>query len=481
MVLNLTDIIKELQQEKGISEELIIKTIEVAITKAYEKYYGTIENLVIRHDDDLVLSIFSKKEVVNVIEDDLFEISLNEAKQINEEAEIGDEMLVPCNPENFGRIAIHSAKQIIMQRLREIKKDNIYSDFKDKEGELIIGYIQRIRGDTIYVDLGNYEGVLPKKNQAPHENYQQGERLKTIIEEVKKNKKGNVMIILSRSSTNFIKKLFEVEIPEIYDNEIHIHKIVREPGYRTKVAVYSNKDEIDPVGACVGQKGNRIMNIIKEMEGEKIDVLKWTIDSKIFISNALIPAKIDNVVIIDEAEKKAVAIVDDSQLSFAIGKRGLNIKLANMLTGWSIDVKTTQQAIEQNIITDHMQKAEELFREDIGKNEIDDLELPYQIKDILKNNKVITIEQVVELSFDEIKNLNGMDDDMANTLKKFIDENFEVVIEENESEEIVENGEQENGVVYYDCPNCGGKIPEDANSCPNCGVEIAFEEEEEEK
>ncbi len=401
MRLELSGIIKELQQEKGISEDLIVSTIETAISKAYEKYYGTIENLVIRHEDDLSLSIFAKKEVTKDVSDDLFEISLLEAKEINAEAEEGDIMLVPCNPEDFGRIAIHAAKQIILQRLKELKKNNLFSEFKEKEGELIIGYIQRIRGDNIYVDLGSYEGIITKRGQAPHENYQQGERIKALVEEVKKTKKGNVNVILSRTSENFIKKLLEVEIPEIYDKEIQIFKIVREPGYRTKIAVLSKKEEIDPVGACVGQKGARIMNIIKELEGEKIDVLKWSIDSKNFIANSLTPAKVDSVVILDEANKKAVAIVQEDQLSYAIGKRGLNIRLANLLTDWNIDVKTAQQAIELKIIEDHMQIAEQLFKEDISKNEIEDLELPYKIKEILKTNSITKIEQIVELSFDE--------------------------------------------------------------------------------
>jgi transcription termination/antitermination protein NusA len=477
MILDLTDQVKELHHEKGISEELIIKTIETALTKAYEKYYGTVENLVIRNDEEYILSIFSKKEVVEASEDDLFEISLEEAKKIHKEAEVGDSMLVPCNPEEFGRIAIHSAKQIILQRLKEIEKNAVFSDLKAKQGELIIGYIQRIKNETIYVDIGNFEGILPKKNQAPHESYQVGERIKTLVCDVKQTKNGNVSAILTRTSPDFVKKLIEVEIPEIYDKTVQVFKIVREAGYRTKIAVFSNKDEIDPVGACVGQKGNRIQNIIKELEGEKIDVLKYNPDQKQFIENAMIPAKIIDIVITDEATKKAVAIVDESQLSFAIGKRGMNIKLANELADWNIDVKTEEQAMELGLIKDHVKAAEQLFKDEELENEIKNLELPENIKLALISNSIFSIEQIIDLTLEDIKNIPGLDDNMASYLKRFIDENFEIVVEEGDTEEVTEDGEVQDGVTYYQCPNCGGNITENQTHCPNCGIEIAFEDE----
>ena len=477
MVLDLTDQVKELHHEKGISEELIIKTIETALTKAYEKYYGTIENLVIRNDEEYVLSIFSQKDVVEEAEDDLFEISVADAKKIHSDAEVGDSMLVPCNPEEFGRIAIHSAKQIILQRLKEIEKNAVFSDLKAKQGELIIGYIQRVKNDTIYVDIGNFEGILPKKNQAPHESYQIGERIKTLVCDVKQTKNGNVSAILTRTSPDFVRKLIEVEIPEIYDKTVQIFKIAREAGYRTKIAVFSNKDEIDPVGACVGQKGNRIQNIIKELEGEKIDVLKYSPDPKIFIENAMIPAKIMDIVITDEPNKKAVAIVDESQLSFAIGKRGMNIKLANELADWNIDVKTEEQAMELGLIKDHIKAAEQLFKEEDTENEIKNLELPENIKHALITNAIYSIEQIIDLTLDDIKEIPDFDEDMANYLKRFIDENFEIVVEEGDTEEFTENGEIQDGVTYYQCPNCGGNITENQTHCPSCGIEIAFEDE----
>jgi transcription termination/antitermination protein NusA len=476
MVLDLTDQVKELHHEKGISEELIIKTIEAALTKAYEKYYGTIENLVIRNDEEYILSMFSKKEVVLEAEDDLFEISLDDAKKINKEAEVGDSMLVPCNPEEFGRIAIHSAKQIILQRLKEIEKNAVFSELKSKQGELIIGYIQRIKNDTIYVDIGNFEGILPKKNQAPHETYQIGDRIKSLVCDVKQTKNGNVSAILTRSSPDFVKKLIEVEIPEIYDKTVQIFKIVREAGYRTKISVFSNKDEIDPVGACVGQKGNRIQNIIKELEGEKIDVLKYSPDPKQFIENSMIPAKVIDVVIVDDATKKAVAIVDESQLSFAIGKRGMNIKLANELADWNIDVKTEQQAMDMGLIKDHVKAAELLFKEDT-ENEIKNLELPENIKHALISNSIFSIEQIIDLSLEDIKGIPGFDENMSEYLKRYIDENFEIVVEEGDTEEVTEDGEMQDGIVYYQCPNCGSNITESQTHCSNCGIEIAFEDE----
>lgn len=476
MVLDLANAIKDIHNEKGISEELVLSTIEQALRKAYEKYYGTTENLVIRNDDEFVLSIFSKKEVVENVEDDLFQISLEDAKKIDKKAETGDFVLVPVNPEEFGSIAINSAKQIILQKLKEIEKNTKFSDFKAKEGEIIIGYVQRIRNNNIYVDLGKIEGVLTKKNQSPLENYQVGDRIKCLVEQVVKNKNGNLNVLLSRTSPDFIKKLMEIEIPEIYEKIVNIFKIVREPGYRTKIAVFANKEDIDPVGACVGQKGIRIQNLIKELYGEKVDVIKWSIDIKKFIENALTPAKINEIIITEETDKKAIAIVDDSQLSFAIGKRGLNIKLVNELTGWTIDVIRTEDAIERGLIRDVKSDAKKLFKEE---NEIEGLELPFNIKNALLKNSIYKIEDLIEFqSIEDIQELEGFNEEMAIYLKKFIDENYEI-IEEDETEKIMEEGEEENGVVYYECPNCGGRIREDQTSCPNCGIEIEFEEEEE--
>ena len=475
MVLDLSEAITELHTEKGIDEDLIIKTIEEALTKAYLKYYGTTENLVIRSEDN-VISVFSEKEVVDSDNpDDLYEIGLEEAQKINAAAEVGDSMLIPCDMQTFGRIAIHQAKQIIYQKLKEIEKNSTLAEFKSKEGELVLGFVQRIKDGNIFVELGSQkmEAILPKKYQSPLENYSVGDRIRCYVEKVEmKEKNHNVSVVLSRTSPELIRRLVECEIPEIADETVKIYKIAREAGYKTKIAVYSNKDDIDPVGACVGQMGSRVKNLIKELEGEKIDVLKWTIDARMFIKNALIPAEILDVIITDEPNKKAVAIVDDNQLSFAIGRKGANIKLANTLTDWDIDVMKKDDAIAQGVLTDTRQAAEDLFRSE--ENEINDLELPTHIKDLLFANKIFTYEQLVELSsVEDIMALEGFDEESAEYLHNFIDETFEV--------QEYEEDEQEEEEDYYECPECGARITEDQTKCPNCGCEISFEYEEDDE
>ncbi len=472
MVLDLSSQINDLKSEKGIDEDLIISTIIEALTKAYIKYYGTDENLVIKNEN-AVISLFSRKEIVDSDNpDDLFEISLEEAKQINANAEIGDEMLIPCDVQGFGRMAINNAKQIISQKLKEIEKNSLLAEFKSKLGELIVCYVLRKQNNNYYINIGSpkVEGILPAKLQSPIETYEVGEKVRLYVEKIDCKDKNKVSVILSRTSPELVRKLLEVEIPEIADKTVQIFKIVREAGYKTKIAVYSNKDDIDPVGACVGQQGARIKNIIKELEGEKIDVLLWKIDARMFIKNALTPAEVLDVIITDEAKKKAVAIVDDSQLSFAIGRKGANIKLASLLTDWEIEVMRKDDAIEQGIITDAYQETENLFRSD--DNEINTLELPANIKDALFLNKIYSFEQLVELeTVEDIMALEGFNEETAQFLHNFIEETFDVQEFDDDEEE-----EEE----YYECPECGCKITEDMTKCPNCGCEISFEDEDEE-
>ncbi len=470
MVLNLTEAIRLINHEKGINEELIVSTIESALTNAYKKYFGTTENLSITINDDFIFTVNSIQEIVEEVEDDLWEVSLSDALKIHPAAKIGDKVEIPCNPEEFGRIAIHSAKQIILQKLKEIEKNTQYSDYKSKEGEIIIGMVQRIKDDVIYVDMGNFEGILPKTNQSPQEQYTQGERIKVMISDVKNNKKGGISVYLTRRNAEFVKKLLEVEIPEIYDGTVKIMGIAREAGYRSKIAVHTDKDEIDPVGACVGMKGARIQNIIKELEGEKIDVIRWSADIKIYIKNALTPAQVNSVVLVDEVNHKAVAVMEENQLSFAIGSRGANINLAKSITGWNIEVITPAQAIDAGIVEDHIQRANDLFNENTAKQfQIEALDVSHEIIRALIDNNIFTFDQLIEI--ENISMLNNFTTEMVNELASYIEKYIEVVDD---------NDDKNAEIEEYECPECGAMIPEDADHCPSCGIEISFEEDDEE-
>ncbi len=325
MQSDLAQAIKQLVQERGIPEDLVMSTIENFLLAAYKKKYGVVDNAVVRFSDDgTEVTLFAKKKIVldDDLEDPVYEIPLVEALELNEDCEVGDELLIEINPKEFDRVSVQSAKQKARQSLREIQKDTLYSEFKDKVGEMIIGYYQRERNGNIYVDLGKTEGILPKKYQSPREIYHPNDRIKALIYEVVKTPTG-LQIVLSRNHAEFVKKIFELEVPEIYDKTIEISKIVREPGYRTKIAVRSTREDVDPVGACVGLKGVRIQAVVRELEGEKIDILRYSIDSRSFIKNALSPAEVNQVVILDEAKKLALAIVPDAAVLACHRKAGL--------------------------------------------------------------------------------------------------------------------------------------------------------------
>lgn len=414
MSSELADAVRMLVQDRGISEELVQRTIEEFLLAAYKKKYGTIDNAVVRFSDtgDEV-TISARKSIVDEVMDPVEEISLEEAREFVEECEIGDELLIEINPKDFDRVAIQSAKQKAKQTLREIQKDTLYSEFKDKVGEMIIGYYQRERNGNIYVDLGKTEGIMPKKYQSPREIYRPNDRIKALIYEVNKSPSG-LQIILSRTHTDFVKRNFELEVPEIYDKTVEIFKIVREPGYRTKIAVYSNREDVDPVGACVGMKGVRIQAIVRELEGEKIDILKYEPDPRVFIKNALSPAEVQNVMILDETKRQALAVVGENQLSLAIGKQGLNVRLANRLVDWNIDVKTEQQFEEMPMSSEQKEAISNLFTDihDEGDEEITNIaELPgisTRLAEILRQNGVELIETLVSFNKDELENLEGL-------------------------------------------------------------------------
>ena len=493
MGTDMSQAIRQLNQDRGIPEELILRTIEDTLIAAYKHRFGNAENAVVQFDEEnLEVSIFAKKKVVEQdgVYDPVSEIDLDEARELNPEAEIGDDILVEIDPKMFDRTNVQSAKQKANQTIRGIQKEGLYSEFKDKQGEIIIGYYQRERNGTIYVDLGKMEGILPKKYQSPREIYHVNDRIKALIHEVKKDDSG-LQVILSRTHTDFVRAIFELEVPEIYDKTVEIHKIVREPGFRTKLAVYSNREDVDPVGACVGLKGVRIQAVIKELEGEKIDILKYDPDPRRFIKNALSPAEVRDVIILDEGKNQALAVVNDSMLSLAIGKQGLNVRLANRLVDWNIDVKTESQFAEMDIAAESRRAVANLFGE-TEDNEISRIaELPgvdSRTAQVLLDNGIDFIEDFLGLSQEELE-AKGLSSAELDALRKLIEEYVEIVEEEHfeetqsekaaaesEEEEEEETGEGEE----YECPECGAKITVDMTTCPSCGIGLSFEYEEEE-
>ncbi len=498
MASDLSDAIRMLVQDKGIAEDLVLKTIEDFLLAAYKKKFGTSENAVVRFSEDgNEVTVFAKKKIVqdDDLEDPVTEISLEEALELNEDCEIGDELLIEINPKEFDRVSVQSAKQKARQTLREIQKDTLYSEYKEKENEMIIGYYQRERNGNIFVDLGKTEGILPKKYQSPRETYRPNDRIKALIYEVNKTPTG-LQIVLSRTHTDFVKRIFELEVPEVYDKTVEIFKIVREPGYRTKIAVYSTREDVDPVGACVGLKGVRIQAIVRELEGEKIDILKYDTDSKMFIKNALSPAEVSQIIILDEGKRQALAVVPDNQLSLAIGKQGLNVRLANRLVDWNIDVKTENQFEEMDISAASKKAVSALFG-DVEETEEEEITLISELPEIeeglvnvLKENGIELIEDLVNLSDEDLSKLKDISQKDIDAIKSIIADNVEIIeddgggMEETPEEAPVEAETKEpsaNEEESYVCPECGSPITLDMTTCPNCGVGLSFEIEEEEQ
>lgn len=335
--------IDELEKDKGINKDYLLESIETALLTAYKRNFDTQENVKVVMDKITGAShLYSVKEIVEVVENSTLQISLQEAQKINKTLQIGDTVDIELAPKNFGRIAAQTAKQVIIQKLREAEREVIFAEYNDRKGEIVSGIIQKADKGIVVMDLGRLEGVMPSKEQIPTEKYHVNDKIKGYVLDVEKGAKGAPQVIISRAAPDFVRKLLEFEIPEIYEGVIEIKSVSRDPGFRSKVAVYSPNENIDPVGSCVGQKGVRIQNIIKELNGEKIDVIEWNPDPSIYISAALLPAQV-LAVDIREEEKFAQVIVPDDQLSLAIGKSGQNARLAAKLTGWKVDIKSESQ------------------------------------------------------------------------------------------------------------------------------------------
>ncbi|MDP2853090.1 MAG: transcription termination factor NusA [Smithellaceae bacterium] len=348
MLQELKRLIEQMGKDRGIDKLIITEALEAAMLTAARKKLGANVDIEAHYNDDAgEIEVFQFKTVVDKVLDPETQISKEEArKTLDEGAEPGDSLGMKIETSSFGRIAVQMAKQIIIQRVKDAERDNIYDEYKDRKGELINGFVQRFEGGNIIVNLGRAEGVVPPTEQIHRETYKRGERIRTYLFEVKKNTKG-AQIILSRTHPAFLKALFEVEVPEISEGLIDIVSVAREPGKRGKIAVRAKDKDIDPVGACVGMRGSRVQSVVQELRGEKIDIIPYTEDAAKFVSSALSPAKV-NRVFVDEENRAMTVIVPDDQLSLAIGKNGQNVRLAVKLTGWKIDVKNETMAAEKD-------------------------------------------------------------------------------------------------------------------------------------
>lgn len=335
--------LETLEKEKGIKKEYLIEQIEAALITAYKNNYKDSENVKVVVDTETgETHIYSVKEVVMKVENPVLQIAKGEAVKLQKGLKVGDTIDIELNPRNFGRIAAQTAKQVIIQKLREAERNIVFGEFNERKGEIVSGIVQKADTGVLILDLGRLEGIMPAKEQIPKEKYKVNDKVKAYVLDVVRGSKGAPQVIVSRASGDFVKKLFELEIPEIYEGLIEVKSVARDPGNRCKVAVHASNENIDPVGSCVGQKGVRIQNIINELSGEKIDVIEWDEDPSIFISSALLPARV-MAVDINEDEKSARVIVPDDQLSLAIGKAGQNARLAARLTRWKIDIKSESQ------------------------------------------------------------------------------------------------------------------------------------------
>ena len=496
MFENVGTYLQQLSEEKDISIDLLKEVIDSIIVAALKKKYGSDINFHIHFDSKNNPTVYKGANVVEEVRDEKKEISLEDAKKLDQDINVGDEVLILVDQiEAFGRIESMTAKTTFFQKISELEKNIIFNEFKRRENQLVNGYFQRENRGNIYVNLGKTEGELQKKDQSPREHYTAGDRIRAYIYKVQggKDEKGKEIptkILLTRTKPDFIKKLFELEIPEIADGTIEIKNVVRQPGLKIKVAVSSNKPEVDPIGACIGQKGIRIQSIIKEIEGEKIDVVKWSKDIREYIAEAITPAKPIRIIITDPEKKEAMIIIPDEQLSLALGKSGYNVKLASQLTGYYFNIKTETDIKENPELLKDIVPLNQIFSDTAEEVQAADEELEtaevfesnlYSLQGIdeaiiktLIDNSINSIEELYNMSAEDIVEKTGIEKSIVDNLVVIMKDVVEIVEAgedeyETTSEEVVEE------IEVYECPNCGSSITEDMTKCPKCGIELTFE------
>jgi N utilization substance protein A len=412
--------IEQISKEKNIDPKIIITALEDAMVAASRKFYRTNEDISARFDEETgMLEIFAVKRVVETVEDPSLEISLEEAREIDPTLDIDDTVELPKPTDVLGRIAAQTAKQVILQKVRDAERQNIYNDYSQKVGELITGVVKRFEGPDIIVDIGKTEAILPLREQSRAEAYKQGERIRTVIVKVLPIAKGP-QVILSRTDPQLLVRLFEIEIPEIYDGTIVVKNAMREPGDRAKIAVASMDRDVDPVGACVGMKGSRINSIIRELKEEKIDIVQWSEDAAQFAANALSPAKISKVLILDAAERRMEVIVEEKQQSLAIGKKGQNVRLASKLIGWQIDVKSEEQKkMEVLSVMESLTSSSTPLSELEGISE--------RLVEKMRETGIENVERILEIGVEKLQEIPGIGEKTAAKIMEAARDLFEEV------------------------------------------------------
>jgi N utilization substance protein A len=405
--------IEQISREKNINPDVVIAAIEDAILTAAKKYYKNEEDLRSRFNDESgQIEVFAVKQIVETVEVPDTQISLAEARKLIPEAEVGQEIEFPKPTDILGRIAAQTAKQVIFQKVREAERDNVYAEYSGRVGEVVNGIVKRQEIGDFVVDLGRAEAVLPRKEQSRAESYQAGDRIRVAIVRVQKAAKGP-QVIVSRTDPALLVKLFEMEVPEIYDGTVQIRGCVREAGERAKVAVISREKDVDPVGACVGMKGTRVQSIIRELRGEKIDIVEWSDDAVGFVEKALSPAKISRVTIVDEDQRIMEVVVEDKQLSLAIGKKGQNVRLAAKLVGWRIDIKSEEEKRQE--VEAEMARMARLVEE---VRSLTDHGVSDKVVQKLVDAGTQGLAHVLEMSDDEITSIEGVGPKTADKLRQ---------------------------------------------------------------
>lgn len=438
----LAHVLDQIEREKGIKKEEILKMIEQALVSAYRKHAGDAVNVEAHVDPEGEISAVVVKMIVETATDPLTEVSLADAQKIDISAAVGGQVRYPIDTEEFGRIAAQTAKQVLTQKIRETEREFVYDEFKPKEGTLVNGSVHRFVNRNVIVDLGRAEGVLPVREQVRREHWVTGERIRVLILRVEKGPRGPE-VVLSRAHEDFVKRLFEQEVPEIYEKTVQVVTVVREPGQRSKVVVKSNNPKVDPIGACVGVKGSRVRPIINELQGERIDLVAYSTDPATYIGASLAPAKPTSVTIVDAENKRAEALVTDDALSLAIGKNGQNVRLASRLTGWEIDIKTESQRKQQSQANASAARALFLELEGVGP----------RIAEVLIKGGMDSLEKIAKCKVEDLTVFAGIGEKLAEKMIQSAKEQAEKHAAEAVAAPTPEDAPQEGDIVIEESLN----------------------------